>query len=107
MELLRQTARFAAEDQNNSAGSAKRRLPEQSFCFRGEEDGLAERRQDCFERYPLRPDAQVDVLPIIKSRTSHLAFIEREAQRFDQVECCADCETRSTGVARVPVNLGM
>ena len=47
------------------------------------------------------------MLPIVEARTTHLAFVERESERLDQVQRCTSGEAGPTGIAGVPVDLGV
>ena len=60
-----------------------------------------------FERVPARPHPQVDVLPIVEAGALHLPFLEREAERLDEMQGGAGGEARTAGVPGVPVNLWM
>ena len=78
---------------------AERRVPEESRRLRREEIWLAERRQLALERLPARPDAQVDVLPVVEAGAFHLALVEREAERLDEMQRGAGGEAGAAGVA--------
>lgn len=107
MNLCRQPAGLAAEDQHDVLSLAYRRIPEHLLRFRREEIRLAQSRQLRFEFTPILPNAQIDVFPVIKSRTFDLLVVEREAERLDQVECCAGSETGAAGITGIPVDFGM
>jgi hypothetical protein len=47
------------------------------------------------------------VLPVVEAGSLHLFFVERKAQRFDQVQGRPGRQARPADVAGIPVNLGM
>ena len=47
------------------------------------------------------------MFPVIKACAFHLAFVERETERRDEMQGSANREARATRIAGVPVNLGM
>ena len=75
--------------------------------FAKKEKCFSERGKLLLEHLPARPHFQVDVLPVIESRTLHLALIEREAERLDEMQRGSGGETCAARVAGVPVNLRM
>src|SRR5579884_945279 len=107
MELLGQATGLAAEDEHDILRLAERRVPKKPRRFRREEERFAEPRQLLLERLPARPHSQIDVLPVVESCALHLALVEREAERLDEMQRRAGGETRPSGVAGVPVNLRM
>src|SRR5262245_7338063 len=107
MQFRRQPAGLAAEDQHDARRLAERRIPEPSRGLRREEIRFAEFRQLALERLPIRPDAEVDVLPVVEPRSFDFTFVEREAERLDEVQGRVDSQAGTTGVPGVPVNLRM
>ena len=47
------------------------------------------------------------MLPVVEARAPHLAFVQRESERLDEVQRRAGSETRAACVARIPMNLRM
>lgn len=103
----RKSASLAAEHQHDIARRAERHVPEQSSPFRGEEVWLAKAREPLLEFLPTVPDAEVHVRPIVEPCSSQLALVERESERLHQMQHRAGGKTRASGIAGVPVNLGM
>ena len=64
-------------------------------------------REFLLERVPVLPHPQIDMLPVVEAGALDLFLVEGEAQWLDQMQRGAGRETRATGVAGVPVNLGM
>src|SRR5687767_3674943 len=107
VKLGRQPPGLTAEDQRDISADAERRVPYQSRRLGREEIRVAERRQLALERLPVRPDAHVDMLPIVEAGALDLTFVERKAERCDEVQHGARGETGSACITGVPVNLGV
>src|SRR5688500_4606721 len=102
-----QSASLTTEDEDDVIRPAQGRVPQRASRLGGEEIRVTQTGKLGFEIGPARPDAQIHMLPVVQPCTSNLTLPEREAERFDQVERCADGETGATGVAGVPVKLRM
>src|SRR5437764_6784272 len=85
VQLRGQSSGLSAKHENDVVALIERRIPEQPSRFRREEPRLAKRRELALEHLPARPHPQVDVLPVVESRALHLAFVEREAERLDEM----------------------
>ena len=107
VQLVGEPARLAPEHEHDVLRRAERRVPEQPLALRREEPRLAQRRQLALERLPARPGAQIDVLPVVESRALHLALVEGEAERLDEMQRRPGREAGAPRVAGVPVDLGM
>ena len=107
MELGRQSAGFAAEDEHGVVARTEGGVPQDARRFRREKERLAERRQLSLERAPAWPHARVDVLPVVESRAFHFALVERKTERLDEMQMRARGETGAAGVAGVPVDFGV
>src|SRR3954470_13186050 len=101
MKLLRQPARLASEHEDDIGWRTEWRVPQQARCLRGEEIRFAERRQLALERFPARPHTQVDVFPVVEASALHLALIQREPERLDEMQGRTGGEAGATGVAGV------
>src|SRR6187397_1209688 len=66
VQFRRQSLCLAPEDQHHVARRPERRVPEGRPARGGKEERLSEKRQLAFERVPVRPQPQVDVLPVIE-----------------------------------------
>lgn len=107
MEIGREPARLSAEHQHDVVRGPERRIPIEPARLCREKERLPERRKLRLECLPPRPDADVDVLPVVESCAFDLPFVEREAEGLDEMECRPCCETGATGVSGIPVDLGM
>jgi hypothetical protein len=85
MQLCGQTGGFTTEDENDVGRLTERHVPEQSLRPRRKEVGCSEARKLVLERVPAWPHSRLDVFPIIETRSLYLSFIERKAQRSDEV----------------------
>ena len=104
LNVGRQTFRLRAEDEHHIARLTQWCIPVESLRSRREKVRLAERFELLLERTPARPDAQVDVLPVVQARSPDLAFIERKTERLDEMQCRARGEATAARIAGVPVN---
>ena len=94
---------LAAEDQHG--GTRVGDLLESTRAARGEEERRPQRRQRALEVGPARPDRRVDPRPVVEPGPANLLFVQREAERADEVKLRADGQTGPPGVSRVPVDL--
>ena len=104
-QLRREADALAAEDQDGALRVAH--VPEVARCAGAEEERLAQLGQRGFEGPPVGPHAGLDARPVVEPGAAHLALVEREAQRLDQVELRARGQAGAPGVAGVPVDLGL
>src|SRR6476661_237416 len=107
MELCGQSARFASENEHCVFGRSEGSIPEHTRGFRREKKRRTQRGQMSFELVPTRPHPWMDVLPVVEARAFHFSLVERETERLDEMEVSTRGEAGASGVAGVPVNLGM
>ena len=105
VKFSRQHAGLTPEDKHHILRCTKRRVPEESCRLCREEIWIAECWQLLLERLPVRPDAQVDVFPVVEAGPLHLALVERKAERLDEMHGSAGGQARSARVSGIPVNL--
>ena len=104
-EALRNADALAPEDEHGPFRVAH--LPQVAPRVGAREERLPELRQRGLERVPRRPDPRLDPLPVVEAGSAHLALVEREAERLDEVQARAGREAGAAGVSRVPVDLGL
>lgn len=106
-ELGREPGGLASEDEDDVVGGAEWRIPEEPRSGGVEEEGLTERGELALEGAPVGPDAEGDVFPVVEASALDFAFVEGEAEWFDEVEGSAGGEAGAAGVAGVPVDFGV
>jgi len=107
MQVRWQAGGFTAEDEDDIGRFTERHVPEESLRLRREKVRSAESRKLFLERIPAWPHARIDMLPVVESGSLYLTFIQRKAQRFDEVQIGTGGKTCTARVSGVPVNLGM
>ena len=102
-----QAAGLASEDQDDIVWRRRVARPTAAAWLSSRRSRVRQASAAPLEAGPARPHAQVDVLPVVEARALHLPFIQREAERLDQMQRGAGSQAGPPGVAGVPVNLGM
>lgn len=74
--------------------------------FAEKEDFVGFRGHGIDEGLKIRPDVQIDILPVIQTGASNPSTIQRKAKRFDKMQRRSGAKTGSADISRIPVDVG-
>ena len=101
----READALPAEDHHGPRGVAH--VPVAARGVRADEEGLPQLGERRLEGGEAGPQARRHPRPVVEPGPAHLALVQGEAEGLDEVELGARSQAGASGVAGVPVDLGL